>query len=202
MSNTIAETETVRKATAADAGRLAETLAAAFFTDPVLSWCYPDLARRASILPASFRVIVDAAMPHGGVDTVADEVAGAVWIPFEADVDDDAMAAELGRLSAEYAERSFTLFELMGAHHPHEPHDYLFVFGTQPEWQSRGLGSALLRSALASCDRHGMPAYLEATSERNMQLYRRHGFDVTEVVTLPDGPPLWCMWRRPSSITG
>jgi hypothetical protein len=23
------------------------------------------------------------------------------------------------------------------------------------------------------------------------------GFEVTEVITLPDGPPLWCMWRTP-----
>lgn len=40
---------------------------------------------------------------------------------------------------------------------------------------------------LTDCDRTGMPAYLEATSERNRDLYQRHGFEVSEVVTLPDG---------------
>lgn len=71
------------------------------------------------------------------------------------------------------------------------------MLGTRPESQSRGIGSALLRSALTDCDRTGMPAYLEATSERNRNLYQRHGFEVSEILALPDGPPLWCMWRTP-----
>lgn len=45
---------------------------AAFFTDPVMSWCYPDTDRRATILSPSFRILVEAKLPHGGVDTVAD----------------------------------------------------------------------------------------------------------------------------------
>ena len=42
-----------------------------------------------------------------------------------------------------------------------------------------------------------MPAYLEATSERNKQLYLRHGFEVTGEIKLPDGPRMWPMWRTP-----
>jgi hypothetical protein len=40
---------------------------------------------------------------------------------------------------------------------------------------------------------NGVPAYLEATSERNVRLYLRHGFDVTEQVRLPGGPLLTLM---------
>ena len=67
------------------------------------------------------------------------------------------------------------------------------MLATRPEWQSGGLGSALLGSVPDRCDRDGMPAYLEACSERNLQ----HGFEVSGIVTLPVGPPLWCMWREP-----
>ncbi|MPY77450.1 MAG: GNAT family N-acetyltransferase [Actinophytocola sp.] len=197
MSSTVAITETVRKASPSDLDRLADTLAAAFFADPVMSWCYPDTDRRAAILSPCFRILVEATLPHGGVDTVADEVAGAIWVPPDAELDEERLAADLGEASEEYAERLFTLLGLLDEHHPHEPHEYLFVLGTRPDWQSRGIGSALLRSVLPECDRTGMPAYLEASSERNRNLYQRHGFDLTEVITLPDGPPLWCMWRAP-----
>lgn len=198
MSSTVAITDTVRKAATEDVDRLADSLAAAFFTDPVMSWCYPDTDRRATILSPSFRILVEATLPHGGVDTVADEVAGAIWVGPDAELDEEGLAADLGAASEEYAERLLTLLGLLDEHHPHhEPHQYLFVLGTRPEAQSRGIGSALLRSVLIDCDRTGMPAYLEATSERNRNLYQRHGFEVSEVVTLPDGPPLWCMWRTP-----
>ena len=50
---------------------------------------------------------------------------------------------------------------------------------------------------LETCDRERVPAYLEATSERNKLLYLRHGFEVTDEIPLPDGPTMWPMWRSP-----
>ena len=50
---------------------------------------------------------------------------------------------------------------------------------------------------LEICDRQRVPAYLEATSERNRELYLRHAFEVTGEINVPDGPTLWCMWRTP-----
>ncbi len=54
-----------------------------------------------------------------------------------------------------------------------------------------------MRPVLETCDERGLPAYLEATSERNKQLYQRHGFEVVGEITLRDGPSLWPMWREP-----
>jgi hypothetical protein len=52
---------------------------------------------------------------------------------------------------------------------------------------------------LAECDREGVPAHLEASTERNRRLYERHGFDLTGTFDLPfGGPPLREMWREPS----
>ena len=50
---------------------------------------------------------------------------------------------------------------------------------------------------LERCDRDGVPAYLEATSDRNRPLYERHGFRAHGAIPLPDGPLLWRMWRDP-----
>jgi hypothetical protein len=54
-----------------------------------------------------------------------------------------------------------------------------------------------MRPVLELCDERGLPAYLEATSDRGTQLYRRHGFEVVDEIALPDGPSLWPMWREP-----
>ena len=43
----------------------------------------------------------------------------------------------------------------------------------------------------------GIPAYLESNDPRNRDLYLRHGYVVRSVIQLPDGPPLWLMWRAP-----
>ena len=68
-----------------------------------------------------------------------------------------------------------------------------------PEWQGRGIGSALMGPVLERCDAERMPAYLNAGSARSRDLYARHGFEVTEEFRLPDGgPPLWRMWREPA----
>jgi hypothetical protein len=49
----------------------------------------------------------------------------------------------------------------------------------------------------ARLDQAGLPAYLEANHPRNRDLYARHGYRVRSVIELPDGPPLWTMWRSP-----
>jgi GNAT superfamily N-acetyltransferase len=201
MSSTITVRETVRKATVADVPRLADTLAEAFFDDPVMSWCYPDAARRAQLLPEGFGALLEATLPHGGVDTVTDDIAGALWVPADAHLDDEQLGEQLALIAEEYIERFVTLQELMDARHPtDEAHQYLFILGTRTAWQSEGIGSALLRSMLSECDKTGTPAYLEATSERNRNLYHRHGFEVVDVPRLPDGPPVYCMWRTSGAV--
>ena len=56
-----------------------------------------------------------------------------------------------------------------------------------------------MQPVLERCDAEGTPAYLETDTERNVQLYERHGFEVTEEFDLPGGgPPVWLMWRPPA----
>ncbi len=74
-----------------------------------------------------------------------------------------------------------------------EPHHYLPYIGVAPEAQGRGLGSALMRPILDRCDEERLPAYLEATSERNAALYERLGFELRA----GGSPPLWLMVRPP-----
>ncbi len=78
------------------------------------------------------------------------------------------------------------------------PHAYLWFLGVRPEAQGRGLGSRLLSVGTRRLDAAGEPAYLETQTERNLGLYRRHGFEViSEHKARPDAPILWSMWREP-----
>jgi predicted N-acetyltransferase YhbS len=81
------------------------------------------------------------------------------------------------------------------------PHHYLAFLGVAPELQGHGIGSGLLNHHHARLDAQGLPAYLEASTERSRDLYLRHGYTLTgdAPLVLPDnGPPIWPMWREPA----
>jgi GNAT superfamily N-acetyltransferase len=83
------------------------------------------------------------------------------------------------------------------SHHPKDRHWYLQMLGTQPDWQGKGVGSAIIAPVLERCDRTGERVYLESSKEQNIPFYARHGFEVTDEVHIPKGPTVWAMWREP-----
>jgi GNAT superfamily N-acetyltransferase len=201
MSATVAGTASLaalrpRKATAADLPDVTDTLALAFYDDPVVTWIIDDGPRRLQLLPGFFGAIAESYLAYSETYLVDEGASAAVWAPPGAE-DDERLPAQLGGVVEENAERLFEILGLMEEKHPVEPHYYLFLLGTRPERQGGGLGSSLMAPVLQACDREGVPAYLEATSERNKQLYLRHGFEVTGEIPLPGGPTMWHMWRSP-----
>ena len=124
-----------------------------------------------------------------------------MWVPPGSPVVPEAAADEfedgLATLLGEDAGRTFELVAVLDEHHPHTDHHYLWFLGVQPEWHGTGVGSRLLRHGLAAADRDGQPAYLDATSEHNVRLYERHGFEVVGELRAAGSPPLFGMWRPP-----
>jgi ribosomal protein S18 acetylase RimI-like enzyme len=188
----------IRRATLADTPRLAQTLASAFQDDPVIAWIFPDQRRRRAVLRAFMELrLRNLAFPHDQVWTTTDETAAAVWIPppgrWQLPLPQrlrllPALVRFLGLRTASI----LAGLERMEARHPQDrAHWYLFILGTEQAAQGRGLGSALLAHMLARVDADQMPAYLESSSERNLALYGRHGFEVTSEVVIPGGPTIW-----------
>ena len=93
--------------------------------------------------------------------------------------------------------RGMQVSDLMKQHHPEEPHWYLAVIGSDPAVRGAGLGHALMSSRLDRCDAEAAPAYLESSNPDNIGYYQRFGFEVTGELTVPGGPTLYPMWRRP-----
>jgi ribosomal protein S18 acetylase RimI-like enzyme len=200
----MATASSVRKATVADAPRLAQALASAFQDDPVIAWIFPDERRRRRVLPAfmEFR-LRKLAFPHDQVWMTADGAAAAVWLPPPGrwQLSRPQRLRLLPALVRFLGVRTVSVLgglERMEAQHPHDPpHWYLFILGTEQAAQGRGSGSALLSHMLARIDADRMSAYLESSSERNLAWYGRHGFEVTSEVAIPGGPRIWPMWREP-----
>lgn len=194
------ETVGVRRAEVADGALVGEILAQAFFDDPVITWAFPDDDRRRELLPDVFSVFVEGFLPAGEVRITADPIGAALWMPpvaAAADEDPEEMVRRIEALIGAGAERFLELVALMDEHHPHEPAYYLLAIGVRPASQGTGVGSALMRPVLEQCDRDGVAAYLEATSERSRKLYERHGFEAIGRFAPTGAPPLWPMWRVP-----
>ena len=194
----------VRKASAEDAPRLADALARAFQDDPGWSHLLPDPSDRTRRLRLFFETELSGiALAQGLVWTTEEVVGAAVWappegwrVPITATLrETPAMVRVFGR-HLPLALRSRLRME--GRHPRKPPHWYLAFMGVAPEWQGRGLGTALMQPALEILDAAGTPAYLESSTPRSRALYQRNDFEVTGEFNLPSaGPPLWQMWRDP-----
>ena len=191
----------VRKATPEDVPALAGSLARAFDDDPVMEWLFPDPRRRPRWTRTFFAVRLRQLLRQEEVWSTHQGTGAALWAqPDRWKLSLGETLGLVGRIAAGVGLRtpqSLRGLTLIEERHPREPHWYLAVLGVDPEAQGGGLGSALLEPVLRSCDEDGVAAYLESSKERNIAFYARHGFRVTEEVTMPNGPPVWLMWRDP-----
>lgn len=180
---------------------VAAALARAFDDDPVMSWLFGEhQARRLTRLRRFFTHEAKRHRIHGQVLTTPDHAGGAFWdapgrwrsswfqILRSLPVFGPAIGPRMPR-----ALRGLSMIERA---HPHEPHWYLAVLGTDPSAQGRGVGGSLMQPVLDRCDEQGLGAYLESSKEQNLAYYARFGFEVTGELTLPNGPPVWPMWRE------
>jgi ribosomal protein S18 acetylase RimI-like enzyme len=189
----------VREATIDDLELVAGISAAGFADDPLMQWVLQDPATRADGLRIGFTALARSYFAPSSVVHLVDDACTTLWrspgyVEPPAEDGDDSRPPPW---SADVQERFRILGELMAAAHPHEPHWYLNVIATRPDARGGGLGAQALTPVLEVCDVEGMPAYLESSNPRNMTLYRRHGFEQTGEIPLPDGPSLHPMWREP-----
>jgi GNAT superfamily N-acetyltransferase len=176
-----------------EAAVVTEVLAAAFAGGDVDRW----LGATDDTRKAHFRTVVAAAFADGIV-RVADEdgvlLGAALWFPRPPSPPNPGPGPDLatGRLAV--------LERLLAERHPAAPaHHHLAYLGVRPDRQGQGIGSYLLIGHHAYLHVSRTPAYLEANDARNRALYLRHGYtDMGTPILLPDGVPIWPMWRPPT----
>jgi GNAT superfamily N-acetyltransferase len=192
---------TVRVAQPRESGSLKRALGAAFFDDPIFGWLVGRSPNRQTRLERYFAIQLDHSLADGCVWT-SDGLQGAALCmpPGRWRLPPQSMIASGGRYASVFRGRLPRAFGLLAAierRHLRGAHHYFSNIGVAPEAQGKGLGSRLMRPTLDRCDKEGLPAYLEASSERNAALYERLGFQCTEVLRFAGSPPLALMMRPP-----
>lgn len=192
---------TVKNVRAADQDFAVRAVVLAFSADPVARWFYPDAQHYREYFPCFVKAFAGVAFKDGNVDCVEDYSGAAFWLPPDIHPDEQALVALLQRTIPERGQAEvFALLEQMDSRHPAEPHWYLPMIGVVPDKQGNGYGSALLRHAVERCDSDDKLAYLESSSDKNIPLYERHGFEVLGTIQVGSSPPLFPMLRRPRRL--
>jgi ribosomal protein S18 acetylase RimI-like enzyme len=192
----------VHAAGAADVDQLSRALADAFEDDPVWAWVLPQRRGRHGRLLHFFHFeLQQLVLPAGRV--LANRSADGACLELPTDGWQMPVAVQLRaavsllRVFGRRMGAATKLSAEMEKRHPTEPHYYIAYVGVAPTAQGQGLGTALMGPTLQRCDSEGLPAYLEATNERNAGLYERLGFEHLGSFTVLDSPPLWAMRRPP-----
>lgn len=193
-----------REASAAELPAAADTLARAFYADPVWSWAFADPERRLEQIRAVWGLVAEAALSYGSAWLTGDCAAVALWIPPGKPEllpeDEERLEGLLTELLGDGAARVLDTFERFEAAHPEDdPHYYLSLLGTNPDHRGQGLGMGLMAATLERIDAEGAPAFLESSNPANTPRYERLGFSICGEFELSgDGPNVAQMWREPA----
>ena len=195
----------IRQAGPDDVAGIAHSLGRAFGDDPIFEFLVPgiDADTRATRCTPFFSADTKIRLKQASVWTTPDHAGAALWAPpgrWRTTIAQGLrLAGPIIRGSRGRALRGMSALSAVEKAHPKEPaHWYLAVLGTDPDHQGKGIGSALLRPVLDTCDADGVGAYLESSKESNIPFYERHGFTVVRELKLAKGAPsVWPMWRDP-----
>jgi ribosomal protein S18 acetylase RimI-like enzyme len=186
----------VREAKPDEIERVIHVQTLAFCADPVMRWLYPEPQAYLRHFPDFAEAFGARAFEHSMAWIAGDFGGAGMWLPPGVESDSERLEA-IVKESIDDARRdtAFAVMEEIAKAHIEESHWYLPMIGVDPARQGQGMGSALLRHALAKCDEAGFPAYLESSSPANVPLYERHGFRVTQQIQIENAPPIFPMLR-------
>lgn len=189
-----------RRATASDWRLVGDITAEAFAQDPVNLYVFG----KARAIRSCMRILARSVYVPAGFSFIHKLVGATMWLPPGATprfggLAQAIFAVSMARFASKGAmQRAMELSSKMDAHHPTEPHMYLFTIGAVPEARGQGIGKALLAPVLAACDRDGVPIYLENSNPTNTGFYLANGFEtITTFKVGADGPIMEPMWRSP-----
>ena len=190
---------------AADLGRAAEVLGHAFGDYAWTRWVVDSRDHVDRITQLDRLFLAHFGLPNGNtwvtsVDGVIESVAS--WFDTAvtpASTAPDDIGAQFAALEGDRHEASAAADEEYHGWRPAERHLYLATMGTAPARQRMGLGARALQPGLDLADREHLSAYLETSSQGNVDFYATLGFESVRHWRIADGagPDLWLMKRAP-----
>ncbi len=187
---------------------LGAVLARAFSDDPANSYIFRGRERRINKMQWMFTRWVRILMPRGAAYTTPDLAGAALWVPPQA-VETvrlwEYLRAGFWRapflITPGEARRAIEMFADANARargYLDRPHWVLDTLGVAPEYQRKGVASALIEVALVQADRGHHPCLVITHNPRNIIFYQRFGFVPLESDTLKNCPQVVItVLRRP-----
>jgi len=183
-------------------------LGKAFHDDPVWGQVIPDEAERKQKLPLIFEISLKYALRYGKVYATSENLEGtAIMLPYDkADMtfwrllSSGALRTgmKLGRKTGNRLEEILAPVNKAQEEILKRGYLYLQAIGVSPALQGQGFGGKLLRAIFENVDNEGILIYLE-TTEENVPLYRRLGFQVMKEIKLCRiNLSMWAMVRETS----
>jgi len=188
-----------------NAPRAGDLLGRAFADDPLMTFWLPNPAQRYRLLPRLFRFVVRYSLLHGIVETTSQEDGIACWLPPGEASYHYGDLLRTGWLPIPFLSglRNYARMfnndnhvHLMRQRACPGLHWYLWTLGVEPAHQGQGIGGRLLVAGLERVDAYKLPCYLETHNPRNLPIYQRYGFEVSEEGEVPGyGLRIWGMLR-------
>jgi ribosomal protein S18 acetylase RimI-like enzyme len=186
----------------ADIPQVAEILARAYATNPIILAMYRDkpmIARR-------LRITFEAAFKYGRGKYFISELDGQIVGGMRIAKSPDCQAMSLKVIPSVLSAvgglgplmRGMKWTSAWKKHDPKQPHWHLGAIGIAPEIQRKGVGSDLMRFYCNIIDKDGIEAYHETDRPENVPFYERFGFKVVEE-EMVIGVKSWYMLRPAKS---
>lgn len=194
---------TVRTASACEREAVLRVITLGFLSDPVARWIWPKGELYLKVMPEFAEAFGGGAFDRTSADIAGDFQAASLWLPPDCEPDEAAINEIFDwSVRREISNDLSAMFDQMDAYHPKDqPCWYLPMIAADPAFAGRGLGAALLHQGLARCDAAGHIAYLESSNPRNLNFYRRHGFELMGEIQAGSSPTMFPMVRRPNPST-
>jgi GNAT superfamily N-acetyltransferase len=178
-----------------------KTLTAAFYDDPLTEFLFPLQKSRLRRLSIAIEFVLGLSPHKSHFGSEEQECVGVIGasppghypVPF---LNSLPLIAKLlfkllfSGVPFRVMDQCLRIFSQIEKVHLREPHWYVQILGVHPNHQGKGIGGKLLRPVLQKADEDGVAVYLESSNPKNLDFYRKHGFEVMEETTPVDGCPL------------
>lgn len=185
----------IRLATAGDKAVAVAMLTESFREDPHINWYSGNGPRKRQKIRALMAYAFEKSLANGDVYITEEQTAVAIWKNQPQQRMSWGLLWETLRFLLVYGPGKVMaiskLDQQIEAKYPAgRPKYYLWVLGTHPDHQGKGLGSRLMNPLLAEAEHRGLEVYLETTNIRNLPIYEKKGFAPYDKLSVPGNPPI------------
>ena len=190
----------VREIKGEEVQKAVDTLVQAFFDDPLVCYIFPESNFRRMFISWVYERWIRLLMKFNTV-FVDEEVRGVAvcvpprlfpHIPLQYQIKAGLLGV-IPRLGIRNFWKPFRVYldsQKRTRSEVTKPSWILDILGVQPEYQGKGVGSALVQH-LINCAKHdNVPVYVITHKEQNIKFYEKNGFNlIKKEFSLPGGPP-------------